>query len=293
MNLSEIAIAYGNCNGEVARSFKNYIIDLELSPEQIKNGIIVSDCNNYILRDIEVLLSKAIINVCCADLLLKKGYFCWGFVTSYYSNFYSMQTLNRLKLNFDMWITSGLECQNKDYLNQQLFIKASNRSTGNHELQFQKFYDNYSDFKEIESIDRYWNIGLRKFKFKDESHLRNDINYSIENDYYYELKINYNDFKKIIVDNKNDPSKKSPKIKNPVNYSISNIELALARVRITLYILNYISNTNLDYKNYFIRHCESRKKSIAERYSNLSNWIFSLLEQWLQFVEIDTEDTLN
>jgi hypothetical protein len=88
LTFEEIAIAFSNCNSDAKISFKDYLVNLYKSKEDYEKGFIVSDVNNYILTDIEKLVSKAVLNICAADNLIRKGYFSWGFVTSYYANFF-------------------------------------------------------------------------------------------------------------------------------------------------------------------------------------------------------------
>ncbi len=292
MNLSEVASSFKSCTGEAHRSFKDYLISLSISKEDIEKGIVISDCANYILRDIELLLSKAIINLCAADLLIKRGYFHWGFVTSYYSSFYSVQALNRLMLNFYTWTKSGVICKVTNYAKQELSIMYSNSSGGSHEAQFEKFYENYSAFKHKKSIDRYWTIGLRNFKHRPETVLRNDINYSIEKEYYYELTLDERTFRRIIGDNKTCLPGEQLIIKTPINYSLPHLELSLSRIRITLYILNYIANAQPIYYGYYVHRNNERKQNIDLKYPHLSQWIKDRLYEWLQFVEHETDDIL-
>jgi hypothetical protein len=292
MNLSEISIAFKNCNGDVKSSFKDFLINQNFGKEELTNGITIQKANNYILRDVNYLVNKSILNICACDLLIKKGYFHWGFITSYYSNFFSIQSLNRLKLNFNTWTNSGIDCTLVNYNNQELEVKFSNSSGGSHESQFNRFYENYQNFRNRKSIDRYWGLGIHPFKMRFEALLRNEINYQIEESFYYELNLDYDDFIRIIEDNKNDPSKTRSVIKSPINYSLPNLELALARLRVNLYILNYIANANIEYKSYFIRDNKARIKNIKLKYPNCSLWILEKFEEWLTFQEIETDDIL-
>lgn len=292
MNLSEIAISFKRCTGYAPSSFKDYLISLDLSPEEVSNGVVITNANNHIFRDIELLLNKALINLCASDLLLKQGYFNWAFVTSYYSSFYSIQALNRLQLNFNTWTHSGLECSWQNFFLQELKVKEANNSSGSHESQFNKFYVNYNDFRYRKSIDRFWTLGIRNFKIRPETTVRNDINYSIEDFYYYELDLDSAIFDKIIADNKIDPAGRTLVVSKPLNYALPNTELALARIRIILYILNYIANSNIEYKTYFGTRCSKRLKAIHKKYPALSGWILSRLTEWLQFIEVETDDVL-
>jgi uncharacterized protein (UPF0332 family) len=292
MNLGEISLAFKGCNGESSSSFKDYLIGLNLLTQELNDGITITDSNNYILRDIEILLDKAIINLGAADLLLKKGYFHWGFVTSYYSNFFSVQALNRLQINFNTWTEKGIECKVTSYLKKEIEVKTANSSKGSHNSQFHKFYENYLIFRNTRSIDRYWTLAIREFRLRAEALLRDEINYSIENYHYYELELDLDVYNKIINDNKKNPSAHRPTIDNPKNYSLPNLELALSRIRVTIYILNYLANANLEYKSYFERRCKRRINNIKSKYPNLSSWLLSNLEEWLQFVEVETDDEL-
>lgn len=293
MNFFEIALAFKNCNGDINLSFKEFLINQKFISEDLSKGISINNANNYILRDIEYLLNKAIINIGASDLLLKKGYFHWGFITSYYSNFFSIQALNRLQLDFNTWIDSGIDCTLKNYNSQEIFLKYSNSSVGSHEAQFNRYYRNFENFKYKKSIDRYWTIGIQPFKMRFEPLLRNEINYQIEKDYYYELNLEYSLFESIIRDNKQDLSKKQVCIKSPTNYSLPNLELAISRFRVAIYILNFIANSNIEYKSYFIRNINSRLLNLKTKYPNISAWILNNFEQWLQFTEIETDNILN
>jgi len=293
MTLSEISIAFNNCNGSSVKSFKEYVADLDLSSENLESGIDINDSSNYILGDIEKLVDKSIINICAADLLLTKGYFNWGYVTSYYSNFFLIQALNRLMLDFTTYNNKTINCTVKNYSLDLLTLKYANNSKGSHESQFQNFYSKYSQFKFKKSIDRYWTLGVQPFKKKPEAFLRNIINYHIEKNIYYELDIKLDRFHKIIKDNKKYKfDSKKLKISKPENFSIYNLELALCRLRICLYILNYIANDNSEYKNYYIQRCKKRLKEVNDKYPNLDSQISNLFNQWLCFEDIETEQSV-
>jgi hypothetical protein len=93
---------------------------------------------------------------------------------------------------------------------------------------------------------------------------------------------------KIIKDNKNSPFDKNNEVINdPINYSRHHLKITMSRIRVISYILNYLANENNEYNSYFQRNMKIRKKSIDQRYSNLSVWIKLLLEDWLQFQLIE------
>ncbi|MFN5992076.1 MAG: hypothetical protein ACK47Q_22000, partial [Dolichospermum sp.] len=95
-----------------------------------------------------------------ADNLIKQGYFSWGFVTSYYANFFLIQGLNRTQLNFTTWVSRSIDCVEKDYRNKNRHIIAISNSSDEHQRQFNRVLVNFSHFRNRKGIDRYWNIGI-------------------------------------------------------------------------------------------------------------------------------------
>ncbi|WP_414569574.1 hypothetical protein [Nostoc sp. CCY 9925] len=247
LTFEEIAIAFSNCNGDAKRSFKEYLKELYKSKEDYEKGFIISDANNYILTDIEKLLSKAVLNICSTDHLIKKGYFSWGFVTSYYSNFFLIQGLNRTQLNFTTWVSRSVDCQEKDYQKKDIYIKGIANSVDEHQRQFKRFFENFSDFRNRRGIDRFWNIGIKSFELGNESEIRNTINYEISPDAFYELDLDIQEFNKIIRDNQYCPFKEDKENSKILNYSRKNLKLAIARLRMLSYVLNVIAIRNIEY----------------------------------------------
>lgn len=197
-------------------------------------------------------------------------------------------------LNFTTFNNTMIKCSTNNYSNNSLELKIANNSKSSHESQFQTFYENYNHFKNQKSINREWNIGIRTFKLKPEAFLRNIINYQIEKNIFYELDIDLTTFNKIIIDNsKYKFDSKKTKINKPTNYSIHNLELALSRLYIALYILNYIANDNSEYKNYYIVKNRNRLKNIKDKYPDLDKIIVNKLTEWLTFEEIETEQSVN
>jgi len=243
MELSEIAIAFKNCNGDTGnRSFKDYKESLKLKGVNLEAGVIVNDANNYILYDCERLLTKAILNIISADLLNTRGNFHWGFVSAYYSSFFTVQALNRLQLNFTGF---DVKCELINYTNKEIKLTKQSDSSGSHEKQFHVFYNqNIPEFKKTTAVDRFWNIGLGTFDdlsiYKSEPNLRNAINYylSKNDDFYYEFSISGTEFNKIITDNLKNPFLKKETCSKP-NFSLRALKLSIARLRILVYVLNY------------------------------------------------------
>jgi hypothetical protein len=287
MDLEEISIAFKNCNGETNKSFKGYLLDLTKTPEDYRNGFIVSNANNYILSDVEKLLSKAILNICAVDYLIKTGYFNWGFVSSYYASYFSIQALNRLQINFNTWTHHLIRCENQNYVNQDIKICLGN-SSNTHKSEFKLFFQNISQIQS-KRVDRFWSIGLNRFSDGDEALLRNEINYSISEDYYYELQSNFSlsKFNKIINDNKKSPFEARESINDPVNYARKHLQISISRIRVICYILNHVANHNSEYQSYFKRNMNGRINSIKQKYPNLSIWMLELLNSWLLFETIE------
>ncbi|MCC5616658.1 hypothetical protein LC605_16585 [Nostoc sp. CHAB 5836] len=279
----EIAIAFSNCNGDAKRSFKKYLEDLYKSKEDYEKGFTISDGNNYILTDIEKLLSKAVLNICSTDHLIKKGYFSWGFVTSYYSNFFLIQGLNRTQLNFTTWVSRSVDCQEKDYQKKNIYIKGIANSTDEHQRQFKRFFENFSDFRSRKGIDRFWNIGIKSFDLGNESEIRNTINYEICPNAFYELDLETQEFYKIIRDNQYCPFKEDKEDSRIPNYSRKNLKLAIARLRMLTYTLNVIAIRNIEYQSYYQRNMKNRLKAIQDKYPDVSEWIKEYFQDWLIF----------
>ncbi|MEB3149764.1 MAG: hypothetical protein VKL60_12155 [Sphaerospermopsis sp.] len=283
LTLEEIAIAFKKCNGDAKFSFKEHLHSLYKSKENYEKGFVISNINNYILTDIEKLLSKAILNICSTDYLLKKGYFSWGFVTSYYGNFFLIQALNRTQLNFTTWVNTSVECQFINYKAQDMNIKSIAKSTDEHQRQFQLFFNNFKDFKNRQGIDRYWNIGIQPFKLGSESEIRNKINYEISLEAFYELDLDEQEFKRIIEDNIYSPFIQDKEKSTITNYARQNLKLAIARLRMLTYILNIIAIRNIEYRSYYQRNMRNRLEAITNKYPDVSNWIAEHFKSWLIF----------
>lgn len=288
----EIAIAFSNCNGDSKYSFKQNLLKLHKSKEDYNKGFIISGANNYILTDIEKLLSKAILNICASDNLIKKGFFSWGFITSYYANFFLVQGLNRTQLNFTTWVESSIDCLSQNYQKQTLQIKAIAKSADQHQREFKRFFENFQDFRNRKGIDRYWNIGIQPFELGNEPEIRNKINYEISRDAFYELYLDIQQFKKIIQDNKFSPFDYNQEQAKTTNYARRNLKLAMARLRMLTYILNVIAIRNREYQSYYQRNMKNRLAAIKEKYPDVSEWINKNFNNWLIFDPelIDTDE---
>ncbi|MHC5310939.1 hypothetical protein ACYSNM_12915 [Myroides sp. LJL116] len=270
LTLDEIAYSFKNCTGETAVPLKEYLRDNVLKDRQ-DNTYIVSDISNFILNDVKILLKKSITNILAADSILLTGSSSWGFVTTYYSNFFSIQALNRLSLNFNLHLKHYYDIKILNYTKGEFHLKRNDGSTGSHQQQFDKFYNNYMVYRNKRSINRSWNLGIYRFKEGIETMLRNEINYSISNYYYDELSCDISTYSKKIREFKKSPI--TAKLDKPYKLSHSNLELALCRIEMIFYILNYLANKNIYYRSYFNRFVSELKKNIQSKFSNNSNYL--------------------
>lgn len=283
LTFEDIAIAFKNCNGDAKSSFKEYLKNMYKLSEDYNKGFVISNANNYILTDIEKLLSKSILNICAADYLITKGYFSWGFVTSYYANFFLIQSLNRTQLNFITWVDHSIDCLYQNYQKQTIQVKAIAKSSDQHQREFQRFFDNFKHFRNRKGIDRYWNVRIYNFELGNESEIRNQINYQISSDAFYELDLDIQEFYKIIRDNNNSPFDQPKENSKMDNYARRNLKLAMARLRMLTYVLNFIAARNLEYQSYYQRNMKNRLNSIKTKYNGVSEWINKLFQDWLIF----------
>jgi hypothetical protein len=283
LNFEEIAIAFKSCNSDARFSFKEHLKRLNKQKIDYEHGFTITEANNYILTDIEKLLSKAILNICATDYLIKRGYFSWGFVTSYYANFFLIQGLNRTQLSFITFVDRAINCLYQSYQQKTIYIKAIDKSINQHQREFECFFDNFKEFKNHVKIDRYWNIGTSHFELGSEPEIRNNINYGISDDAFYELDLDIREFNKIIKSNSNSPFDKPREDSEKVNYARKNLKLAISRLRMLTYILNIIAIRNSEYESYYKRNMKNRLISIQGKYTDLSEWINKHFHDWLIF----------
>ena len=57
LNFEEIAIAFKSCNSDASFSFKEHLKRLNKQKIDYEHGFTITEANNYILTDIEKLLS--------------------------------------------------------------------------------------------------------------------------------------------------------------------------------------------------------------------------------------------
>lgn len=280
--LSDIAIAFKPCTGEVYKPFKEYLLSFNKTPDEYKKGILLKldQATNYILGDIEKLINKSFLNIISTDLLIKKGYFSWAFITSYYSTFFTIQSLNRLQLEFYLYAGQSYFFKPKNIVNNEYYIEYS-QEKDTHKREFNLFEKNYIKHP-TKGKNRFWNIALSGYKYGFEPKIRNTINYAITNEIYDEVEFNKEDFLKIIKENKKSPFDQSDEFRN---YARSHFQIAVARFKMAIDILNYLANKNIEYKSYYIRNMKRRINAINEKYSQISEWLKNYLYEWFQFFE--------
>lgn len=293
MNFEEIAIAFKNCTGHLSVTLKDYLLKQNYSPQAYESGITLYNLNNYILSDTEKLWSKAIINALGADLLLQNGYVSWGLVTSYYASFFSIQALNRLQLNFNLWTQHSIICRNINYVHREVKFLKVDQSKGSHENQFHLFFENYQVFKNRTGIDRYWNLGLQSSRYGFEPGIRNEVNYSLSEKHFNELTISLNEHHRILKQLRKSPFLDGQQSHKTIdNMARNSLMLCLARIRMIAYILNFIANSDYVYKSYFIKNVKSRLDAIDNNYPNRSDWVYELLKDWLCFSPLETDNSV-
>jgi hypothetical protein len=173
------------------------------------------------------------------------------------------------------------------------FLKAD-QSKGSHENQFHLFFENYQMFKNRTGIDRYWNIGLQSSRYGFEPGIRNEVNYSVSEKHFNELTLSPNEHRRILKQLLKSPFLDGQKHhKNSIdNIARNSLMICLSRIRMIAYILNFLANSNNEYQSYFIRNVNSRIDSINNNYPNRSDWIYKLLEEWLCFSPLETDDSV-
>ncbi len=286
-SLEDIAYYFRNCTGETNFTLKEFLRDNYYLKND--NDIYINkSLNNYIFSDIHILLKKAITNILAGDNLLQKSFSSWAFVTCYYSNFFTIQALNRLSLNFDLHLNNYYDVKLLNAVKHEYKFTKASKSSSSHQSQFDKFYTNFNHFKNKKSINRSWNIGIRNYKDGSETILRNEINYTISKNHFDELLIELPKFKRNIVEFQKDP--KDSNLSIPYKYSHTILELALCRIEMILYLLNYIANKNKEYYSYYLKYNTSINKNIIDKYSSCSKYLIERLEKACIYNELKLEE---
>ncbi|ULH30888.1 hypothetical protein [Leptospira weilii] len=292
MQLWEIALAFNKCTGDEIKSFKNYFHDLYLSNSELDNGVVVKGSYNFILSDVEKLITKIISNLISSFLLNKEGMISWGYVTAYYANYFSFQALNRLHLNFISYSESLYSCTFINYINNELLVKKSDTSK-THIREYQLYAEKRNKMSLESSPDRLWSIANSRFTFGDEVNLRNEINYSISQDNFSEFLMTKTEFDQLKSHYKNSPFIKPLDLDKEFRYSYESMKYGLSRLRVIMYILNKIANESNLYSSYYIRRNNHRLRSIEENFKNeLPMWMVQYFNEILIFLEMDKEEKI-
>lgn len=234
MPLSHIISKFQNYTFNQDKHISSYLTELKNAGTLDENNLLIEE---YLLPEILILTKKSILNRMSADLLFINNYWSWGFVSLYYSNFFSAQALNRLKGNFYTRVSNSMK--KIEYAdNVYRLLSASGGDT--HKQEFIKLRENYlflmTNNKYKSSIpDDYQNR-----PFYNESKVRNDVNYGLEH---------YNEFEKQITSgfttneflekyNNNDFEREEFKL----------LEKNLSRLKLLIDILNKIKDTNTTFE---------------------------------------------
>ena len=288
--LHEIVFAFEDCTGSTLKSLKDYLINLNILKDEYKKGYLIENVNNYILHDVEQLINKSILNILSVDLLMKKGYFSWSFITSYYSSFYILQALNRLQLRFYLYIDNRLIFEPINIINRKYILKTCNNThTRGHQNIFSLYKRNFIE-SPTKALNNYWCTAFSPYKYGNDSNLRNEINYKISNKYYNDLILDHTLFKRILKENRKSPFKKEMKDIKFTNFTRSHLTWSLSRFNFLISILNYIANENLEYRSYFEKRMKERNNYIKDKYFNASDWLKIFLFDTLRFSEINDEN---
>lgn len=185
--------------------FTDKFSEYTMSDNRFINDIIIEvgdySLNAYLLNDIIKLLDKVILNKLSSDLLFQKGYWSWGFVTIYYSNFYMVQVLNRITGNFFMYKRDKFNKNISYDQDTNLYnVPSQNNGETSHLREFKKLKNNFSYIKMWDDAKLQYLLDLAKVKDKDllfkytidneikESEIRNEINYRLK--HYQEIEYN-------------------------------------------------------------------------------------------------------
>lgn len=260
----------------IISEFQNYTINKTdlisnyLSTLKNNNTIDESDLKirEYLLNEVLLLTNKALLNKFSADVLFQNNYWSWGIVTTYYSNFFLIQALNRLKGNFFTFVRAygngtGRGGRRYIYLDQLdgnfKLISCPSNYTDSHGGEIKKFKENY-DFLLLDSTqnNRYI-VGLAN-NYK-ESQIRNDVNYKLEhykelNNSSFKIGLNFDDCKNI-YDNYNTLSITS------IQQELKMIVINKSRFELLFYILNEVKKTNNLFEIEYNELTEKIKKQIT------------------------------
>lgn len=185
--------------------FTDKFSEYTMSDDRFINDIINEadeySLNAYLLNDILKLLDKIILNKLSSDLLFQKGYWSWGFVTIYYSNFYMAQLLNRITGNFFMYKRDKFNKYISYNQDTNLYnVPSQNNGETSHLREFKKLKNNFSYIKMWDDEKLQDLLDLVKVENKDllfkytidneikESEIRNEINYRLK--HYQEIEYN-------------------------------------------------------------------------------------------------------
>ena len=265
LQLSDIKNIYKNVTLTEIRSMQDYYNLLSREGTSI-NGTHDPNILNYTISEIHFLLRKSTLNLYTSEEIIRKGYFSWAFVTTYYSIFFLLQSLNRLQINF--YSRNFRETYQVTYENSSINIKKKSLKEP-HDKEFQMFNENYlTNIINLEGIlndKSHWReIVEKKTIILNCVNLRNKINYRIEKENFNDPNLTIEERNRII----NDYFKNN-------NFSELNT-LEIFNIAKKIYymvwdILNEIAKISHSYRVGYLREIKYLKENIQQKYESKEN----------------------
>ena len=252
--LEQIKNTFYNLSGESSKNVKEYILSLNKSIDDFEKWFTDSNLWNYIFYEINLLFNKGLLNLLATNILLKKWFYSWWFITSYYSSFFIAQAINRLV--WDFYVQMNEKWYIKITYENWVYNIKSKKWWKPHEKEFNLFYEKISKlssdglwYNNDNTKRNNWNYYLNKNSFFEFDEDLKDCyyfidKYSLDNSQFIKksinrLKISLNIFKEINFDNLD--NKDYVKMYN----------LSLERFKILYELLLFIWYNNSEYKNLF------------------------------------------
>lgn len=280
VELDDVISTFCNFNEEAPYNLSEY---LNHNPDLIPmDKEMVSEAEGlarYILKDIDKLFDKSLLNLCSCDYLLNKGYFSWAVITAYYAGFFAVQALNRLQLKFYTFLNSQSVLIESIDFNDKFKLKIKN-SKDSHQREFDLFMTSYSG--DVMGLEPFWRIGISKIDDRlSEPKLRNMTNYNLGKEYFNELDLSGEEFNRCIK-----TSGKRLEFSNSLGeeklLARKFLQVAACRMKMIKTYLLMISKKNIVYSLYFKRNNKKRYEEITRKYQLASGWIKSFMREVLK-----------
>lgn len=182
-------------SGIQSSGLNDYLFSLQKHQTDYTAWFIEMDLGDHILRDILKLFEKSLMNSFAVTRLFKSGYFSWWLVTSYYTSFFAVQWINRFFGTAHHYMSGvGNFSVGYDPTADIFNIKAIKSRWGTHKTEFDFFYNlisaNGIDLQSLlPSIDR----NTFNKPLTEDYEMRNKWNYALDNTYFFETQVNWNE----------------------------------------------------------------------------------------------------